>query len=247
MHEASRIGDRCQHLGTLPDYRDETDTRSAWDMSAVRESIEPGQPARTIVPHLPLALLEAMRAQDQPHEMLEEEDPTISLPRRFGLTGVVATQIERYRDAARRGRAVPVDDVIDLIRLVLRRPDAPEILRQAGHLAARQYFERMPRSATSALGILPRRTAAAAARRGARKLLQRLHGEGRLEVVRKPWRIRLFDPITAHLDDLGAAPCSFFTAALEELLFLYTRNRPQFTHSACSALGGEYCEWVVAE
>lgn len=215
-------------------------------MSATSKSLGPESPTQQIVPFLPLALLEALRAQDRPHEVLEDEDLTTSLPRRFGLTGVVASQIERYREAARKGRGVPVDDVVDLIRLVLRRPDAPQILREAGYLAARQYFERIPRTAASALGVLPRATAAAAARRGARKLLQRLHGAGHLEVVRKPWRIRLFDPVTARLDTPGT-PCSFYTAALEECFFLYTRNRPQFTHSNCAALGDDCCEWSLSE
>lgn len=215
-------------------------------MSAITKPLEPEPPAHLIVPFLPLALLEAMRAQDQPHEVLEDEDLAASLPRRFGLTSVVASQIERYREAARKRRGVPVDDVVDLIRLVLRRQDAHEILREAGHRAARQYFERTPRAAAAVFGILPRATAAAAARRGARKLMQRLHGEGHLEVVRKPWRIRLFDPVTARLDAPGM-PCSFYTAALEECFFLYTRNRPQFTHSHCANLGSAYCEWSLSE
>lgn len=215
-------------------------------MSATHKQLEPEQPAHAIVPYLPLALLEALRAQDQPHEVLEDEDLATSLPRRFGLTSVVASQIQRYREAARKGKAVPVDDVIDLFRLVLRRPDAHQILHEAGHRAARQYFERIPRTATSALGVLPRGTAAAAARRGARKLLQRLHGEGRLEVARKPWRIRLFDPITARLDTPGA-PCTFYGAALEECFFLYTRERTQLSHTLCSTLGGNYCEWALTE
>jgi len=215
-------------------------------MSAIGKPLEPGSPAQLIVPYLPLALLEALRAQDRPHEVLEDEDLTTSLPRRFGLTSVVASQIERYREAARKGRGVPADDVVDLIRLVLRRPDASQILDEAGHLAARQYFERIPRTATSALGVLPRSAAAAAARRGARKLLRRLHGEGRLEMARKPWRIRLFDPVTARLGAPGT-PCTFYTAALEECFFLYTKDRPQVTHSTCAALGGSCCEWSIVE
>jgi hypothetical protein len=199
-----------------------------------------------VIPLLPLAVLEALRAQDRPSEVLEDEDLVASLPRRFGLTSVVASQIQRYREAARRGRPVPADDVADLFRLVLRRPDAREILHEAGYLAARRFFERVPRPATAALGVLPRTAAAAAARRGVQRMLRRLNEPGRIEVLRKPLRAMLFEPLTAGLDSIGTA-CAFYGAAIEESIFLYTRQRPQVTHTLCASLGGAHCEWMVAE
>lgn len=216
-------------------------------MSAVPKTVEPAQPVpNTVVPQLPLAILEAIRAQDRPAEVLEDEDVVASLPRRFGLTGVVANQIERYREDARRGRTIPAEDVADLFRLVLRRPDAHEILHEAGCIAARRYFERMPRPAAATLGILPRAAATAAARRAVGKLLRRLHHPGRLEVLRAPWRIRLFEPLTTGLDSVGAA-CNLYGAAIEECFFLYTRSRPRAVHSPCTTLGGDYCEWALGE
>ncbi len=212
----------------------------------MRKTVEPDNPAPSmVVPLIPLAILEALRAQDRPYEVLEDEDLPTSLPRRFGLTGVVASQIQRYREAARKGRPIPADDVVDLFRLVLRRPDAREILHQAGCLAARRAFERIPRPAASALGVLPRAATAAAARRATWKLLRRLHTPGRFEVLRNPWRALLFEPLTAGLDTMGTA-CAFYGAAIEECFFLYTRQRPQITHSLCSSLGGEHCEWLLA-
>jgi hypothetical protein len=211
----------------------------------VHKSIEPDQTAPSmVIPLLPLAILEALRAQDRPAEVLEDEDVVASLPRRFGLTGVVASQIERYREAARKGRPIPADDVADLFRLVLRRPDAREILHEAGRQAARQYFERIPRPAASALGVLPRRAAQAAARRGAQKMLRRLHHPGRCDLLRNPWRALLFEPLTRGLDTMGIA-CTFYGAAIEECFYLYTRQRPQIIHSLCSTLGGEHCEWTL--
>src|SRR5690606_24631288 len=64
----------------------------------------------TVTPALPLALLEAMRVHDRPREVLEDEDLTISLPRRLGLTGVIESQIHRYEEARRRKQAVPADE-----------------------------------------------------------------------------------------------------------------------------------------
>ena len=52
---------------------------------------------------LPLAILESVRTHDRPAEVLEDEDLTISLPRRLGLTGVIETQIYRYQAAQKAG------------------------------------------------------------------------------------------------------------------------------------------------
>lgn len=215
-------------------------------MSAVQKTVASDQPVPMVVPLLPLAILEALRAQDRPEEILQDEDPTTSMPRRFGLTDVVTIQIERYREAVRKGRPVPADDVGDLFRLVLRRPDAREILHAAGRRAAQHFFDRRPGLATSMLGVLPRSAAAAAARRGTKKLLRRLHFPGTVEIIPVPWGARLFEPLTAGLDTTGT-PCTFYSAAIEESFFLYTRERPQVSHSNCATFGNDYCEWVLAE
>ena len=49
-----------------------------------------------------LRVLEVMRDLDLPQEILEDEDPTRTLPRRFGLSDVVDRQIRTYRDDVRR-------------------------------------------------------------------------------------------------------------------------------------------------
>src|SRR5688500_20246318 len=85
-----------------------------------------------VAPAFPLALLESVRSHDHPGEILEDEDITLSLPRRFGLTDVVITQILRYEAAQRARRQVRLDDVVSLMRLVMRRPDAEPILAATG-------------------------------------------------------------------------------------------------------------------
>ncbi|MGH7447075.1 MAG: hypothetical protein ACRELT_05925, partial [Longimicrobiales bacterium] len=92
----------------------------------------------------PLALLESVRSHDRPGEVLEDEDLTISLPRRLGLTGVIETQIFRYEAAQKAGRDVPLHEVMSLIRLVMRRPDSEPILRETGQRMARWYFRHAP-------------------------------------------------------------------------------------------------------
>lgn len=215
-------------------------------MNAVEKSTESGQPRAMLSPLLPLVLLESMRSHDRPRELLEDEDLALSMPRRLGLTGVVESQIVRYEAALRRGRPVPAEDALDLLRLILKRPDAEPILREAGRLAAHRQFARMPAAMAAILGILPRAVRFAAARKAVRNLLRRLDGSGRLEVAGKPLVVRRYDPLVAAVDATGTA-CVSFGSAIEELVSLYTRKRPRVSHSACTAKGQEYCEWTLAE
>ena len=46
--------------------------------------------------------LEVMRDMDLPVEVLEDEDPTRTMPRRFGLSDVVERQIRTYRDDVKK-------------------------------------------------------------------------------------------------------------------------------------------------
>ena len=80
--------------------------------------------AGSVTALLPLSLLEAVRAQDRPDEVIEDEQFAISLPRRLGLTGVVDNQIRQYETASRSGRMVSMDEFTNLIKLVLKRPSA---------------------------------------------------------------------------------------------------------------------------
>jgi hypothetical protein len=215
-------------------------------MSAAQQTIESDRRRGTVAPLLPLALLESMRAHDRPREVLEDENLAESLPRRLGLTGVVESQIHRYEEAARRGRPVPADEVLDLIRLVLRRPDAEPILREAGAELARRYFARLPAAATTALAILPRSARLGAAKRSVRALFRRILGTGRLELGARPFTVRIREPLTARIEGAGTA-CVLYGAAIEELIHLYTRQRPRLAQSRCAGRGEECCEWTLEE
>src|SRR5687767_11108495 len=128
----------------------------------------------TVYPILPLSLLEAVRAHDRPAEILEDEDLTVSLPRRLGLTGVVDTQIRQFEQAERSGRSVHLGEVQNLIRLVLKRPDAEAILRDTGHRVALHHFRRVPDGYVKVLRKLPRGLLTGAYRRSARRMLKRV-------------------------------------------------------------------------
>lgn len=193
---------------------------------------------------LPLAILESVRDHDRPEELLEDEDLTVSLPRRLGLTGVVESQIYRYRIARRRGETIPFDDVVDLLRLVLRRPDSEPILREAGHEVARQHG-RKPLSRVVAFGrFLPRALSSRIARRHVRRLIRRIGGGVRFRVTRNPFRVESVDPVTARADRLGVA-CVLYAAAIEEAVQQSTGKQPAVEHTACLARGDDRCVWEV--
>lgn len=194
---------------------------------------------------LPLALLESVRQHDRPREMLEDEDLAESLPRRLGLTQVVESQIYRYERARKRGDAVPGDEVQDLLRLVLRRPDAEAILLEAGRLVARRHYDRASIFAAATRRVLPRRVAAKAARRSARRLLRRIAVGGEPRMSGPPLTVRLPRAISVT-DEATGTGCALVTGLLEELAELYTGARTPVQHRRCTARGHPVCEWAVA-
>lgn len=210
-------------------------------MSAVPAS---GAAEATIEPWLPLALLESVRAHDRPREVLEDEDLAASLPRRLGLTGVIEAQIRRYREATRRGREVPVDEVVDLIRLVLRRPDADPILREAGIQLAERQFKRLPPPSASLIGVLPRAARKALLKRAGKRLLKRIAGPARIHLDDWPERARVTDSMLVGIEP-GRSACTLYAAALEHLITLYLGQRAQATHIRCAEHAHDSCEWAL--
>jgi hypothetical protein len=207
----------------------------------------PVKERRRLSPLVPLALLEALRDRDRPTEVLEDENFAESLPRRLGLSDVVFSQIRRFEDAVRHGEAVPADEALDLLRLVLRRPDAAIILRAAGRSIARRHFEQRRRPAAGRMfgRGLPRPAVYLAVRRSLRTLVNRLFGRGAVRFFGRPLAARIDHPFTASASTDGTA-CVLVSAAIEELVFLYTRQRVSVLHARCEGRGDDACEWVVA-
>lgn len=192
----------------------------------------------TVAARLPLALLETVRAIDLPEEILENEDLPASLPRRFGLSDVVARRITAYEAAEKEGRRVPAEEVVDLLRLIIRRPDARNVLREAGAEFARRSMGR-----ARAAGM-PSFLRHLAARRAARALLRPVATPAGKFTVERPLLVRSAAPLTAAADDRGTG-CALVTGALYELAQAYLRESPTVTHQRCVGLGDDACEWVV--
>lgn len=213
-------------------------------LSASLADVEKRHGGATVSPILPLALLRAVRAHDLPTEILEDEDLTVSLPRRLGLKDVIEAQIRRYEQLGRRG--VPVTEVIDLLRLVLRRPDAEAILRDAGRQVAREYLQGVATATAAAARVMPTPARVATLRAATRRMLRRVVGRGAIEVSGKPLTVRISNAITAIMGVTGTA-CAFYASAIEELASAYTRVQVAAHHDRCAARGDDACEWVLAD
>ncbi len=86
-----------------------------------------------------LALLEAMRIVDRPADRIDDEDIRLTIPRRLGLSAVVDRQMVLLREQVRRDRRLTGNEFAEFVRLVMRRPDAPEVFFTMGsHLASKK-------------------------------------------------------------------------------------------------------------
>jgi predicted hydrocarbon binding protein len=193
---------------------------------------------------LPLAILESVRQHDRPEEVLEDEDLTISLPRRLGLTGVVDSQIHRYRIAQKRREHVSASQVADLLRLVLRRPDSEPILREAGYAIARDHARKALYRAAAIGRFLPTALATRIAQRSLRRLLRRIGGGVPVRVTRTPFQVEMDGPITARVDRWAVA-CVLYAAAIEQTVHHATGATPQVHHAQCQARGEPLCTWTI--
>ena len=186
-----------------------------------------------------------MRDYDRPEEVLEEEDITLSMPRRLGLSEVVRVQIVRFTEEVRQKRPQVASQVEDLFRLVIRRPDADEIFVEAGERIALRYWEARSGGVRSFVSLLPRPLKMMWALGAGRRMLADLVGPTKFRITRKPPRLRIDQSLSASADPGGAA-CAFYVGAFGKILELYTGRRHRVVHSACSARDpGVPCEWTV--
>lgn len=193
---------------------------------------------------VPLSLLEALRNLDTPvGDGLEELAGEI-VAKRFGLSSTVAAQIQRYQEAYRRGLNIPLGETVGVFRLVGRRPDAALVFADAGRRAAR-YAARGASLPVRALlraspGFLRRRVGAGAAVREARRIFAaslEVRGRSALAVVPQPLSL---------LAMAEGQACSFYGAALAELLRALTGFEGAMVHGRCRGRGDDICRWQAA-
>jgi hypothetical protein len=197
-------------------------------------SARPG--TRRVQALVALRLLEVIKDQDLPGEILEDEDPTRTMPRRFGLSDVVDRQIRTYRADARKGVRLTDAEVGDLFRFVIRRPDGDQIFEQVGRLlAAPDRPRRWGR-------LLPRRAQFALARSATGRSLKKLFGRAIGGFARGPFAIEgraLF--FIQH--DPGGDACHLLSGFSREMLEQALGGTLRVTHTLCQSRGDALCRW----
>lgn len=193
---------------------------------------------------LPLALLQSTRAHDRPGEVLEDEDVSASLPRRLGLSGVIATQIHRYETAAKSGKRVPSDEFNNLLKLMLRRPDAEAILRETGARIAQRQFESVPPWWLKILRVMPKALMLRSIRAATTRLLRNIAGTSDIAVTGTPLHARIRDPQTPRMEPAGVA-CALYASAFEEISSLYLGRKTRVQQVRCVTDGGGYCDFQL--
>jgi len=187
-----------------------------------------------------LALLEALRDHDRPGEVLDDENVVETLPRRFGLSGVVRSQISRYQQEAKRGRRVPQAEVTDLIRLVTRRPDSDEVFQEVGRsLTATDAAPRWRR-------VLTPRMVMGLARRRTQRRLRALFGGALVKSAGPPFRLEAVNDVLIDGDPGGGA-CALVTGLSQAVLESYGKHEAQVRHAECQGRGHLRCLWTIDE
>jgi hypothetical protein len=183
-----------------------------------------------------LRLLEVMRGLDLPKEILEDENPSRTMPRRFGLSDVVDRQIRTLREDVRRGVRLADEEVQGLIRLVIRRPDAEDVFRQAGRLLANAG------GSTGWRLLLPRRFRFALARVRTARRLRALFGRPMGGFARGAFVIEgraLF-----FIDcDPGGDACHLLSGFCEEIIHQILGGTARVAHTLCQSRGDPLCRW----
>lgn len=192
--------------------------------------------ARRVQAVVALRLLEVMRDMDLPLEVLEDEDPTQTMPRRFGLSDVVDRQIRTYKDDARKRVRLTDEEIEGLFRFVIRRPDSPAVFHRVGRLLAER-----PRPARWTRN-LPRAIQFAIARSRFRKTLKRLFGRHLGGFGSGPFVVEGRSLLFVETDPGGDA-CDLLSGFAEEILEQVLGGTARVTHTACQARGGELCRW----
>ena len=186
-----------------------------------------------------LRLLEILKSQDVPPEVFEDENLTVTMPRRLGLSDVVERQIRTYRHDTRKGVRLRDQEIHDLFRLVARRPDADEIFlllgrKLAGEEESSWWRRRMPVRVRLAL----------ARRRVTHRLKtlfgRRLGGFGRGSFTVEGRSLLFFEV------DSGGDACALVTGLCASVLEQVTGKGATVSHTLCQSRDDALCRWEGA-
>lgn len=183
-----------------------------------------------------LRLLEVIKEQDVPPEVLEDEDPSVTMPRRLGLSGVVDRQIRTYREDARKRMRLPDSEIQDLFRLVIRRPDAEEVFLKLGGVLANAD------AGSAWRRRFPSRLVFALARRRVSRRLHALFGRQVGGFGRGAFSLEGRSLLFFQADPGGEA-CALVSGLCEKILAAGAGGPARVRHTLCQARGDDLCRW----
>ena len=196
--------------------------------------------ARRVHALVALRLLEALRDQDLPAELLQDEDPSRTMPRRFGLSEVVDRPIRAFQRDARKGARLTDEEVDDLFRFVIRRPDGRDVFRHVGRSLADA------RSLRGVTRMLPTGLRFAMARSRVRKRLKHLFGRPIGGFAPGRFCIEGRSLLFVESDPSGEA-CHLLVGFCQALVERVTGEPVTVRHTLCQGRGDALCRWEVTE
>ncbi len=186
-----------------------------------------------------LTLLEVIQDQDRPEEILQDEDPSITMPRRLGLSDVILTQVMRYREEARKGQRITEDETGDLLRLVARRPDAAAVFAEAGRRLSETGGRRRRKAK------LKSRVGRALARRRVKKRLKLLFGRRTGAFGQGQFTLEGTGLLFVRHVPHGEA-CHLVSGLCQGVLGGKDPGSVDVIHVSCQGRGDERCQWTLA-
>jgi hypothetical protein len=189
---------------------------------------------------VPLSLLEAVRAVDQPDQGYETEYVPELRNKRLGLSETVFARIRGYTESVRRRHDIDREEVAALARLLSRRPDGETVFRAAGRHLARASFTTLSPATRGMLLTFPALLTRPVALRKFRRLAGRFLG-GSVKRVGAFVYLTVGDAVVAEGEgtDVGSA---FYEAALREYVALLVGGSGAIDLTRAGTHGGHY-EW----
>lgn len=195
----------------------------------------------TVNARIPLSLLEAVRRIDTPESDAETEYVQELRNKRLGLSDTVYQQIRRYSDAAKRGQTIPCAQASALGTLIGRRPDSVQLFESAGRILANDVYAAISGALRKTIRVLPAVVARPLALNQIRQFTERFFG-GTLTRTGSSLALSITDSVTVNSGPHSVG-CTYYAAALRELLRLLMSGGGSVEHVCCLQRGDKSCEW----
>ena len=183
-----------------------------------------------------LRLLEVVRDRDLPSEILEEEDPAQTIPRRLGLSDAVERQIRAYRDDVRKGVRLTDEGTTALFTLVNRRSDSDEVFFSTGRELVKV------RSPFRWGQVLPTSFQYMFARTYLSWHLKHLFGRRILSFAEGPLNVEVQGLFFEGGDPEGST-CYLISGICQRILEQIGHRSAEVSHTLCQARGDDRCRW----